>query len=48
MSATALPRDVDRLAVAAPIVVACGVGVGSTASLVERETRGTPHDLVLT
>lgn len=43
-------RDIDYIRVAepAPVVLAYGIGVDSTALLVELESRGTPPDLVLT
>jgi hypothetical protein len=46
----AQPRDIDYIRVAepAPVVLAYGIGVDSTALLVELESRGTPPDLVLT
>ncbi|MEI5617442.1 hypothetical protein WB403_51005, partial [Streptomyces brasiliscabiei] len=44
------PRDIDYIRVAepAPVVLAYGIGVDSTALLVELESRGTPPDLVIT
>ncbi|MDE8650578.1 hypothetical protein [Novosphingobium album (ex Liu et al. 2023)] len=46
----ARPRDIDYIRVAepAPTVLAYGIGVDSTALLVELESRGTPPDLVIT
>lgn len=43
-------RDIDYIRVAepAPVVLAYGIGVDSTALLVELESRRTPPDLVLT
>ena len=47
---SARPRDIDYIRVAepAPVVLAYGIGVDSTALLVELESRGTPPDLVIT
>lgn len=47
---SAIPRDVDYIRVGepAPVVLAYGIGVDSTALLVELESRGTPPDLVIT
>ena len=44
------PRDIDyiRIAEPAPVVLAYGIGVDSTALLIELESRGTPPDLVIT
>ena len=44
------PRDIDYIRVAepAPVVLAYGIGVDSTALLIELESRGTPPDLVIT
>ncbi|WP_332838044.1 hypothetical protein [Sphingomonas sp. MA1305] len=50
MTAEAVARTPDRLALAPapPVVLAYGVGVDSTAMLVELVARGEPPDLVLT
>ena len=46
-SPVARVRDRLALAPAPPVVLAYGIGVDSTALLVELEARGTPPDLVL-
>jgi 3'-phosphoadenosine 5'-phosphosulfate sulfotransferase (PAPS reductase)/FAD synthetase len=48
MSNSSPVRSIDRIHVAAPVVLAYGVGVDSTAILVELEARGQVPDLVLT
>lgn len=47
---SAVPRNIDYIRVGepAPVVLAYGIGVDSTALLVELESRGTPPDLVIT
>ncbi len=42
------PIDYIRVAEPPPVVLAYGIGVDSTALLVELEARGTPPDLVIT
>lgn len=44
-----MSRSIDYLVVPppAPVVLAYGIGVDSTALLVELEAKGTPPDLVL-
>lgn len=50
MITSATPRPVDTIMVCAPppVVLAYGIGVDSTALLVELDSRGEPPDLVLT